>query len=79
MSAVAVLLTALGVADLCRRAVAAAWVPLAAGPIVVSSDEAEILEKQATVWSAKQIRAGYDYLVRRASAANHAAVRGAAE
>lgn len=37
MSAVAVLLTALGMADLCRRAVAAAWVPLAVGPIVVAA------------------------------------------
>ncbi len=35
MSAVAVLLIALGVADLCRRAVRAAWFPLAIGPIVV--------------------------------------------
>jgi hypothetical protein len=35
MSAVAVLLAALGVADLCRRAVRAAWLPLAIGPVVV--------------------------------------------
>lgn len=35
MSAVAVLLIALGVADLCRRAVRAAWPPVAIGPVVV--------------------------------------------
>ncbi|MGB8387796.1 MAG: hypothetical protein WCE76_08155, partial [Mycobacterium sp.] len=35
MSAVAVLLVALGVADLCRRVVRAAWPPLAIGPVVV--------------------------------------------
>lgn len=35
MSAVAVFLTALGVADLCRRAVRAAWPPLLIGPVVV--------------------------------------------
>ncbi|ORW30918.1 hypothetical protein AWB91_18255 [Mycobacterium paraense] len=35
MSAVAVLLLAVGIADLCRRAVRAAWAPLAAGPAVV--------------------------------------------
>lgn len=35
MSAVAVLLLAVGIADLCRRAVGAVWVPLAAGPVVV--------------------------------------------
>lgn len=35
MSAVAVLLIALGIADLCRRAVRAAWPPLAIGPVVV--------------------------------------------
>jgi hypothetical protein len=35
VSAVAVLLIALGVADLCRRAIRAAWVPLAIGPLVV--------------------------------------------
>ncbi len=35
MSALAVLLIALGIADLCRRAVRAAWLPLAIGPVVV--------------------------------------------
>jgi ABC-type nickel/cobalt efflux system permease component RcnA len=35
VSAVAVLLIALGVADLCRRVVRAAWPPLAVGPVVV--------------------------------------------
>jgi hypothetical protein len=35
VSAVAVFLTALGVADLCRRAVRAAWPPLLIGPVVV--------------------------------------------
>ena len=35
MSAVAVLLVAVGIADLCRRAVRAAWLPLAIGPVVV--------------------------------------------
>ncbi|OBF54165.1 hypothetical protein A5787_05310 [Mycobacterium sp. 852002-50816_SCH5313054-b] len=35
MSGVAVLLLAVGIADLCRRAVRAAWAPLAAGPAVV--------------------------------------------
>jgi len=35
VSAVAVLLLALGVADLCRRAVRAAWPALAVGPVVV--------------------------------------------
>ena len=35
MSVVAVLLTALGVADLCRRAVLATWPPLLIGPVVV--------------------------------------------
>jgi hypothetical protein len=35
VSAVAALLIALGVADLCRRAVRAAWPPLAVGPVVV--------------------------------------------
>ncbi|MEB4207648.1 hypothetical protein [Mycobacterium sp. 94-17] len=35
MSAVAVLLIALGVADLCRRATGAAWPPLVAGPVAV--------------------------------------------
>ncbi len=35
MSAVAVLLIALGVADLCRRAVRAAWPSVVAGPVVV--------------------------------------------
>ncbi|HYB81895.1 MAG TPA: hypothetical protein VED43_09640 [Mycobacterium sp.] len=35
MSAVAVLLITLGVADLCRRAVRAVWPPLAIGPVVV--------------------------------------------
>jgi hypothetical protein len=35
LSAVAVLLIAAGIADLCRRAVRTAWVPLAIGPIVV--------------------------------------------
>ena len=35
MSAVAVLLVALGIADLCRRAVRATWPPLAIGPVVV--------------------------------------------
>lgn len=37
MSAVAVLLTALGIADLCRRAVRAVWVPVAVGPVVVAA------------------------------------------
>ncbi|ORV62142.1 hypothetical protein AWC03_08035 [Mycobacterium europaeum] len=37
MSVIAVLLTALGIADLCRRAVRAAWVPLAVGPVVVAA------------------------------------------
>ncbi|OBI18055.1 hypothetical protein A5712_22655 [Mycobacterium sp. E2327] len=36
MSAVAVLLIALGIADLCRRAVRAAWLPVAIAPIVVA-------------------------------------------
>ncbi|MGO8769364.1 MAG: hypothetical protein ACLQIK_22455 [Mycobacterium sp.] len=35
MSAVAVLLIALGVADLCRRAARVTWPPLVAGPVVV--------------------------------------------
>lgn len=35
MSAVAVLLLAVGIADLCRRAVRASWPPLATGPAVV--------------------------------------------
>lgn len=35
MSAVAILLVALGLADVCRRAVRTAWLPLAAGPVVV--------------------------------------------
>ncbi len=35
MTAVAVLLLAVGVADLCRRAVRSAWPPLAVGPVVV--------------------------------------------
>jgi hypothetical protein len=35
VSAIAVLLIALGVADLCRRAVRAVWPPLVIGPIVV--------------------------------------------
>ncbi|MCV7053493.1 hypothetical protein H7H82_23350 [Mycobacterium heidelbergense] len=35
MSAVAVLLLAFGIADLSRRSIRAAWVPLAVGPIVV--------------------------------------------
>jgi hypothetical protein len=37
VSAVAVLLIALGIADLCRRAVRAAWLPLAIGPVVVAA------------------------------------------
>ncbi|WP_231996974.1 hypothetical protein, partial [Mycobacterium scrofulaceum] len=37
MSAVAVLLTALGIADLSRRAVRAVWVPLVVGPVVVAA------------------------------------------
>ncbi|OBI88990.1 hypothetical protein [Mycobacterium sp. 1245805.9] len=36
MSAVAVLLIAVGIADLCRRAVRAAWPPLVIGPVVVA-------------------------------------------
>jgi hypothetical protein len=36
VSAVAVFLTALGVADLCRRAVCAVWPPLLIGPVVVT-------------------------------------------
>ncbi|ORW84935.1 hypothetical protein AWB92_28810 [Mycobacterium sp. IEC1808] len=36
MSAVAVLLIALGIADLCRRAVRAAWLPVVIAPIVVA-------------------------------------------
>lgn len=36
MSAVAVLLIALGVADLCRRAVRAVWPSLVVGPVVVA-------------------------------------------
>jgi hypothetical protein len=35
MSSVAVFLVALGVADLCRRAVGAVWPPLVVGPVVV--------------------------------------------
>ena len=35
MSAIAVLLVAIGVADLCRRVLRAAWLPLAIGPVVV--------------------------------------------
>ncbi len=35
MSAVAVFLIAVGIADLCRRGVRAAWFPLAVGPVVV--------------------------------------------
>jgi hypothetical protein len=37
VSAVAVLLVAVGIADLCRRAVRAAWLPLAIGPVVVAA------------------------------------------
>ncbi len=37
MSAVAVLLLAVGIADLCRRAVRAPWPPLAVGPVVVAA------------------------------------------
>lgn len=40
MSAVAVLLIAVGIADLCRRAVRAAWLPVVVGPIVVAGCEA---------------------------------------
>lgn len=36
MSAVAVFLIAVGIADLCRRAVRAVWLPLAIGPVVVA-------------------------------------------
>jgi hypothetical protein len=36
VSAVAVLLIAVGIADLCRRAVRAAWPPLVIGPVVVA-------------------------------------------
>ena len=36
MSAVAVLLIAVGIADLCRRAVGVAWLPVAIGPVVVA-------------------------------------------
>jgi hypothetical protein len=36
MSAAAVLLIAVGIADLCRRAVRAAWAPLVIGPVVVA-------------------------------------------
>lgn len=51
MSAVAVLLTALGMADLCRRAVAAAWVPLAVGPIVVAACAALVSLTVLSGWS----------------------------
>lgn len=37
MSVIAVLLTALGIADLSRRAVRAVWVPLVVGPVVVAA------------------------------------------
>jgi hypothetical protein len=36
MSAVAVLLIAVGIADLCRRAVRGVWLPLVIGPVVVA-------------------------------------------
>lgn len=35
MSAIAVFLTAVGIADLCRRTMGAAWPPLAIGPVLV--------------------------------------------
>lgn len=50
MSAVAVFLIALGSADLCRRAVRAAWPPLLVGPIVVTACAA-----LAALWHAGDI------------------------
>ncbi|UXA06764.1 hypothetical protein KXD96_00885 [Mycobacterium sp. SMC-2] len=50
MSAVAVLLTAFGIADLCRRAVRAPWVALAVGPVVVAAFSA-----LGTLWHAGDI------------------------
>jgi hypothetical protein len=50
VSAVAVLLIALGVADLCRRAIRAAWPPLATGPVVVV-----VCAALAALWNAGDI------------------------
>jgi ribulose-5-phosphate 4-epimerase/fuculose-1-phosphate aldolase len=41
---------------------------LAANPLRVWGDEADTVSKRADVWSTRQLRAGYDYLLRRSVA-----------
>jgi ribulose-5-phosphate 4-epimerase/fuculose-1-phosphate aldolase len=54
-------------AVLLDRACRAQLTAMAAGPLRVWGDEADTVAKRADVWSPRQLRAGYEYLLRRSS------------
>lgn len=55
-------------AVLLDRACRAQLTAMAAGPLRVWGDEADTVSKRADVWSTRQLRAGYDYLLRQSAA-----------